>query len=274
MENFYTTKPIGGMGNQMFMIAHAIAQGLKHNVPVMFATDDWLCAEARGQHVDYRDSIFQKVPKVKSLPPAHKISEHHWNYPRLKFDPNMSIEFFGYFQSSKNFLGFDDKIRELYSPTNEDVQKYLSLFPDLKNENTLSVHVRRQDYLWHSHILPPVDISYYKEAIRQCEYDTLFIFSDDKEWAKQNFKYPNTIIINTNLMDHEEMWVMSLCSNNIICNSTFGWWGAFLNKNINKKVFVPSIWFGIKGPHPFHNIFMDDWIQIKVQNKKNILYYY
>ena len=60
------------------------------------------------------------------------------------------------------------------------------------------------------------------------------------------------------------MFLMSLCNNNIIANSSFSWWGAYLNQNINKKIICPSIWFGINGPQK-HNLFKNDWIVVNIK---------
>ena len=73
--------------------------------------------------------------------------------------------------------------------------------------------------------------------------------------------------------DYKEIWLMSLCKNNIICNSTFSWWGSFLNRNENKKVIAPSIWFGTGGPSNFSDIYESNWIIINVESKNGILEY-
>jgi hypothetical protein len=87
-------------------------------------------------------------------------------------------------------------------------------------------------------------MKYYQEAMKHFDDDTLFVvFSDDIDWCKSVFKGDNFIFI-TNEQDYVDLYLMSLCKNNIIANSSFSWWGSWLNKNEGKKVIAPSKWFG------------------------------
>ena len=94
------------------------------------------------------------------------------------------------------------------------------------------------------------------------DYQHLFLFGDDKEWLLQNFHGENITLINEE--DYVDMWIMSLCKHNIIPNSTFSWWAAFLNKNNNKKIIVPSIWFGPNGPQNYYDMYESDWTKMDV----------
>jgi hypothetical protein len=136
----------------------------------------------------------------------------------------------------------------------------------------LSLHIRRGDYLGISHVLPVVDISYIQHCVSQfTNYSKLFIFSDDKEWVKNNLDFENSIVVE-NLEDYEELWLMSLCENNIISNSTFSWWASYLNKK-NNRILCPSIWFGPSGPNPFFNVFEPNWEKINVKYDSGKLIY-
>ena len=124
--------------------------------------------------------------------------------------------------------------------------------------NTLSLHIRRGDYLKINHVLPIIDKSYIEYCVSQFQnYSKLLIFSDDKEWAKNNLNFENSIIVE-NLEDYEELWLMSLCDNNIMSNSTFSWWASYINKK-NNRVLCPSIWFGPSGHKNYDNIFEPTW---------------
>jgi hypothetical protein len=100
-------------------------------------------------------------------------------------------------------------------------------------------------------------------------YNPVFI-SENNDWVKENMDYDNSIIV-SNLEDYEELWMMSLCTNNIISNSSFSWWGAFLNRNDNKNIFVPNLWFGPNGIHPHNNIYQSDWNKINVSYENGLI---
>lgn len=270
-EIFITASIMGGLGNQLFQISHALAQGWKYNVDVVFPYNLTLSAP-HWETRHYIDNIYRNLNFSDNIPPAVRVQERHWNDPTIDFNLNKPVDFLGYFQSSKHFLGYDDKIRNEFGPTTEFVENIKGIYPDITSPNTLSLHVRRTDYLKISNTLPTIDKSYFDEAIRQYgDYSKLFVFSDDIGWVKGHFQYPNMIPVET-LKTHEELWLMSLCHGNIISNSSFSWWGAWLNKWEDKKVFVPSIWFGPAGPQPHNNIFEPDWVKINVKYSKGVLY--
>jgi Glycosyl transferase family 11 len=105
-------------------------------------------------------------------------------------------------------------------------------------------------------------IKYYEDAIDIIgDYEYLLVFSDDIKWCRENLKFNNMIFMET-LTDIEDMWIMSLCKNNIIVNSSFSWWGAWLNKNKNKKVIAPSNWFGPRANINSSDIIPEKWIKI------------
>lgn len=273
MGNIISTAYLmGGLGNQMFQMAHAICQGWKHNIPTKFRPSSYTPMQA-NQPTKYLNNIFRNIEFTNDIADTIRI-ECGWGYTPINPSWETSVEFFGYFQSHKNFLGYDEKIKELFQPNEEFVNKVNSLFPEIKNEGTISLHIRRGDYTTISHVLPVIDKTYIDEALKQNgNYTTLFIFSDDVEWVKQNLFYTNQIIV-TGLEDYEEMWLISLCKNNIMSNSTFSWWGSFLNKNPNKRVFVPNKWFGPSGENYYQDIYIDSWIKINVEylNGKLISY--
>jgi hypothetical protein len=90
---------------------------------------------------------------------------------------------------------------------------------------------------------PVQPISYFEDAIGLIgDYENIFIFSDDIKWCKENINFKNSIFVegNTNI---EDLWLMSLCTNNVISNSSFSWWSAYINNN-SKKIIYPKNWFG------------------------------
>lgn len=258
-----TANLMGGLGNQMFQIAHALCQGWKNNVESEFIPVSYTPMSQARQTKNYVNNIFRNIKFVNKIVKKQTLTEWSWNESNINPNFNSTIEFNGYYQSSKNFLGYDKDIRDVFKPTEEFKKQIYETYPELKNKKTTSIHIRRGDYLTISNVLPTIDISY----IHHCmdvfkDSEIFFIFSDDKKWVKENIKKDNIIIVE-GLEDYEDLWMMSLCDNNILSNSSFSWWGSFLN-NKNPKVLVPSLWFGPNGPQPFNNIYEPSWEKVSV----------
>lgn len=240
----------GGLGNIMFQLAAleamSIDSGIKsfyynidsqirlidndtnHNPTVkhaskyltMFKNFNWY-----KNHTSYKSSKTVNVP---------------FHYTKIK--PESGVCYDGFFQSEKFFKHKESYIRHMFEPS-DDIMNYIkSKYPFLFTENITSLHVRRGDYLKLSHVLPPQTLEYYKTAIDIIGKDSKFlVFSDDMQWCKETFSGDNFIFSNED--DYIELFMMSFCKNNIMSNSSFSWWGSWLNKNQNKKVIAPKIWF-------------------------------
>ena len=108
---------------------------------------------------------------------------------------------------------------------------------------------------------PACNLGYYKEAIKLMDVNKFIVFSDDMSWCKENFVGDEFIFMENN-SDYIDLWLMSLCDNNIIANSSFSWWGAWLNQNPNKKVIAPKKWFGPAINHNTKDLIPESWIII------------
>jgi hypothetical protein len=127
---------------------------------------------------------------------------------------------------------------------------------EIKNSNSISIHIRRGDYVSNQHtndIHGLCSLDYFYKSVQYMNskiYNPIyFIFSDDMDWVKKNFNTENLKykFIETNMnQNHLDLILMSYCKHNIISNSSFSWWGAWLNININKIVIAPKIWFANK----------------------------
>jgi len=269
---FFTCYLMGGLGNQMFQIAHTLSQGFKYNVDCSFKSVAHTPMQAH-QPTKYIDNIFRNINFKTTLSPTKRIT-NNWGFKELPINPNVNTEFFGYYQSSKNFYEFGEKIKDIFSPSENYLEKIYSKYPQLKNKNNVSIHIRRGDYLKISNISPVIDLSYINECLKNIyEYDNIFVLTDDKIWAENNLHYKN-LIIPKDLEDFEELWLISLCRYNIMSNSTFSWWGSYLNKTPNKVVFVPSMWFGPDGEKDYEDLYEPDWkkIKVKFENGKLVCY--
>lgn len=262
MENFISCRFMGGLGNQLFQAAHVIAQGLKTNRNFFFEPTS--ATPNQGRTADnYISNIFRNLEFREIIDNFDSINIGNFEYIETHPKDNNTV-FSGYFQSSKNFLGFDNEIRKIFSPSDDFIHEIQGKYPEIKYEDTLSIHVRRGDSFYNQDIHPIANEKYFNKAINEIEtYSHIFIFSDDKKWVSENLKFENSTYVDEE--DYKELWLMSLCKNNIIVNSTFSWWGSFLNTNPQKKVIAPSIWFGPRGPQKYSDVYEPYWKIIKVE---------
>lgn len=171
----------------------------------------------------------------------------------------------GYWQSEKYFLDFSDDLRKEFTfPLLKD-EKNIEIANQIKSTNAVSIHIRRGDYL-NSGRNFALDLNYYRMAMayiyQKINNPVFYVFSDDMKWAEEIFNDLNIILINWNVGPNSyiDMQLMSLCKHNIIANSSFSWWGAWLNTNADKIVIAPAKWM----PHheSDNDLIPDGWIRI------------
>jgi len=260
MNNYISADLMGGLGNQMFQIAHAISQGEKHNRPVIFRPTSFTPMQGKNTS-EYVKNIFRNVTFSNESIRYNSVFEKEFHYQEVEPFVTNTI-FNGYYQSSKNFLGFDQKIKNIFSPPDSFISEVYEKYKLLQNDKTVSIHIRNGDYKKNSDIHPILTKMYIDKILKKVPFtDNIFLFGDDKEFLRENFSDENIILVEEE--DWYEMWMMSLCKINIIANSTFSWWGAFLNKNPEKIVYSPSIWFGPRGPKNYQDIYETDWIKVE-----------
>ncbi len=257
----------GGLGNYMFQVAVAYAHGKKYNKYVGFN-----CSESNGPHqhvTKYNDNVFKNIPlyhvRKGNINDTKEINENGFHYQELSDYPDKNILFYGYFQSEKYFKDYENEIKNLFMSYEIEISDDIKEI--LNNKNTCSIHVRRGDYLNSPNHHPTQNMNYYMKAIKKMPKDSFFlIFSDDIEWCKQNFPdLPEKFKFIEGGKDYEDLYLMSQCNNNIICNSTFSWWGAWLNKNEKKTVIAPGEdkWFGpAYSSHDVKDLYCEGWIKI------------
>ncbi|MEI7451739.1 MAG: alpha-1,2-fucosyltransferase [Candidatus Falkowbacteria bacterium] len=166
-----------------------------------------------------------------------------------------------YFSEYKNIIASDFTIRS----NNKSFKEIDDL---IVNTNSVSIHVRRGDYVGNKDY-EVCSADYYQAAINFFEEkypDSVFyIFSDDVSWASDNLKFKNRseFVSDRGLSDAEELSVMSHCKHNIISNSSFSWWAAWLNNNVNKKVIMPYKWSNADDLQFLPDLLPKEWVIIK-----------
>lgn len=249
----------GGLGNLMFQIATGYALCLRDNKT--FVPDASQIAGAHYPLSRYTNNVFRKI-KFTHNPitdfPHHGEGGFHYT-PIHSISSNMKL--FGFFQSEKYFKEFSHEVRKLFEIPEEIEQKLNLLYGFINNRETCFIHIRRGNYHSFQDYHPILDLEYYKEAVKLFDDSTLFlIFSNDMDWCEQNFDFVKNKVFVNNLEDYEEIYLMSMCQNSIIANSTFSWWGSWLNPN-NKKTVSPKTWFGSKlSVNNTKDLYCENWI--------------
>ncbi len=243
----------GGLGNYLFQIAAGYTLAKRNNDN--FAVD---FSKATRVHKDvntYRNNILRKI-KDDSFKCEYDYIEPKFSYDEISYNKNLELR--GYFQSEK-YLD-RELILDLYS-IDEKSYNYISdkYFPV---DKVVSLHVRRGDYLDKIDRHPPTKLSYCKDAISHFGSNyNFYVMSDDIKWCKDNLKGDNIRFIEDE-PDYIDLWLMSLCEHNIITNSSFSWWGSWLNRYEDKIVIAPKQWFGRAKHLDPKDLYCDNWTVI------------
>ena len=156
----------------------------------------------------------------------------------------------GYFQTEDYFIKYENSIRNMFRFRYELSENSKKYYNDILKSNSVGIHIRRGDFLKYKSF-GTCSNEYYINAIKyilsKIDAPKFFIFSDDLNWVKEQsfFNNLNISYVEGNIEDksYEDMRLMSLCRHNIISNSSFSWWGSWLNNNQNKIVIAPKRWF-------------------------------
>lgn len=252
----------GQLGNQLFEIATALSLALDYGaeltVPDLKKLNKWGIPQNR-------EAVFWRI---NTSEPKAQINFHFvekgFQYTPIPYHPNMQIE--GFFQSEKYFEHHKDLILELFSPKESIVQDLKARYSDIiDHPDTVSIHVR-------TYIKDDPNHTYYclngrkylEEAIAYFPEDSYFIvFSDNIPWCKIELA---GLCKNIRFMENDtylnDFYLMTLCKNHIISNSSFSWWAAYLNKYPYKLVIAPKNWFTPAVGHDTSDLIPEEWIKI------------
>lgn len=272
----------GGLGNQMFEYAAGRALSMRYDTD-LFVDLYLLQKKTKATIRSYELSVFNiEAPISQSI--LNKIAvkvfgairsktighlfldkfsifrdEKAQNYDKRFELLSKNTTLFGYFQNENYFKGISEQLKVDFtfrSPLSGENDK---IRYKIEQMTSVSIHIRRGDYINNNSNLPVLDLSYYKRAIEyitsQIDNPYFFIFSDGIEWVKTNLDLSKLnhefIDWNTNEDSYRDMHLMSLCKHNIIANSSFSWWAAWLNNNPSKLVVAPQKWYkGDTGIYP------------------------
>ena len=255
-----------GLGNQLFQYATARRLALRHSTSLRFDMSHFPAGSHRLYGLDRFNIAAEPANNADLIalglrPAPEGLNRflggfHHHREAGPNFDPKVlglpdRTALMGYFQNERYFEDVAEQIREdltfkcpLGPTAAESLDRILSC------RNCVGLHVRRGDYvnLPEFGVLP---VSYYRDAVgclrSQLGVDPeVFVFSDDPEWCGSNLEIGmpfEVVVASTEKEPHDDLRLMSACRHNIIANSSFSWWGAWLNPNADKIVIAPRRWF-------------------------------
>jgi len=268
----------GGLGNQLFTFSCGYSVAKKRKEKLILDISDYHNGYFRDFKLDkflidemnlkrsryyFTNKIGRYLNKLINKIKYEYLEQKDFKryYPEIFDNCQKDIYLDGYWQNYKYFSEFKEDLRRQFMPK-EKSDALIDFKNKIIGENSVSIHIRRGDYLNNGWSL---DISYYKKAIELVESKLddpeFYFFSDDLEWVEKkfglrnNFNYINFYSKN---QDIDEFFAMTFCKNNIIANSTFSWWAAWLNNNEQKIVVAPNfdIWD--------EKFYIDSWLTLKV----------
>ena len=265
---YITSRFAGALGNQMFEIAAAYSLGLDLGVKVKASLRDGIYT----LHQDWNDripkylsTIFRKLEFTDETFNGQIYEEPHFHYKPISWKCDTNLRLHGHFQSQDYFNHNRDAILDLFEPTDEVKNHIEDKYGHLLEKNCVSIHIRRKEYKDTANDFHPLcSKEYYENAMNYFpDADVFLIFSDEIGWCKENLKNPKFVFIE-NESDINDLYLMAMCKNNIIANSSYSWWSAWLNTNKNKKIIAPSPWFGKALNHDTGSLLPDDWTTIPI----------
>lgn len=292
------TKLSGGLANQMFQYAAGRSLSILHNTELMLDLEFYshpvlqtsrpkfelgklnIKASTVNNFNDkllFRKSISgysrleYRLKKIKTPELKFYIGEKSFSFDAKIIQMPDNIYLDGYWQSEKYFLAYKEQICREFELTVVIDAKNEQMLNSIREKESVALHVRRGDYVNDpavNDVHGLCSLDYYGNAIdylvRRIENPQFYIFSDDIAWSERNLKlkYPVTFVsINPPEKGVDDLRLMQHCKHNIIANSSFSWWGAWLNNNPNKIVVAPKKWFNDPSMDT-SDLIPDGWIRI------------
>ena len=279
-----TCNLMGGLGNQLFQIFTTIAIGIKTGNVFIFLNQEKLGVGTTTERPTYWNSLFKRlsIQPIDKFPKMNIIREKGFKYENIELSSikNKDVLLYGYFQSYKYFIDEFNSIKKLIRI--EDLKNNLIKNETVKLYNchlNVSMHFRIGDYKQIQNCHPILNYSYYKNCLdslfkRIKKSINILYFCEENDLGDVNIiitklkiDFPDVLFqrCDDTFQDWEQMLIMSMCNHNIIANSSFSWWAAFLNNNSNKEIFYPSKWFGPDLTHDTGDLFPKKWTKILIE---------
>lgn len=268
-----TARIIGGLGNQMFQYAAGRSLSLRNNDSLKLDTRGFSqyklhsyglnhfntkenFSQSEELALNQYSNIYSKVNNFLKTNKSIKVFKERG----LAFDPRFNsikgdIYLDGYWQTELYFKAYESVIRDDFKIITPPTQKNLEVLREIRSSTSISLHIRRGDYVNNpqtNSIHGVCSMDYYQTALQLLKAKIgninlhIFVFSDDYEWVERNLIIDGKVTYikhNSSKTNYEDLRLMSTCQHHIIANSSFSWWGAWLNPSAEKIVIAPKKWF-------------------------------
>jgi glycosyltransferase involved in cell wall biosynthesis len=305
--SYITPRLVGGLGNQLFQIAAAVAQAIEHDMDFFLLENDPNFYAMTGSNPSkYYSTLYSKIPRRPALPPIRALPYNECGFAYTDFTNyaasckknGAGLILKGYFQSERYFAKHAALIKALFTPS-EGLDAYIrtqtnlySAYPELdpqtqSDDLTLSnsgsfkksdgkkrafIGVRRGDYCRDAQMISfhnPASMNYYRKAMDAVKADVYYVMSDDIAWCKTQFISNDAVkfIFFEEPDDLRSFFFARLFDTYICANSTFHWWASYLSIYPNPIVYTPKEHFGPAGPQDYEDYFRADMIRISNQEE-------
>ena len=273
----------GGLGNQLFQYALGRAVALHHKSPLKLDLTIFKTYELHKYLLDQfaiqadmateneiselkggNNLLFSALRKARVVKRKSYFKEKRSSYFDASVFKNDDVYFDGYWQNELYFSGIRELLLQELVSISSISDAGCGYLECINKSNSISLHVRRGNYLNLKNV-NVLDVEYYMKAVDYLrtgiENPTFFIFSDDLEWCKKSLGFLNNcIFVDRTKTEIDDLKLMSFCQHNIIANSSFSWWGAWLNQNSKKTVIAPKDWL-LNDPGS-SNVILSDWVKL------------
>ena len=259
---------LGGLGNQMFQ--HAFIESARKTGENIFTTTFSYLIKSQHNGFELSKIFGIKLYKNLLMPPIFRIiRQNDSTYCPEILNQKKSTLFLGYWQNEKYFKPIEHHIRKIFMFPEFTEAENLRINELIHKSNSVSIHIRRGDYCGNPLYDNCVTEKYYQNAIAfiksKLHSPHWFIFSDDIDWCKKNLDIEGDCYFidwNKKKNSFRDMQLMSLCKHNIITNSSFSWWGAWLNNNLEKIIIAPKTWLNNCDELNYNDICPSSWIRL------------
>lgn len=266
---------MGGLGNQMFQYAVGKRLATSHDTELKidisyfkksghrqyllnhFSVPEDFAAKDEIRRLKYAQKPWWLLLSKELRQQARSDSQSyirekyfHINEGAMSSGPDAYLD--GFWQSEQYFKDIEDFIRKTFTFQNPSPQA-VEMANRIRSSNSVSLHVRRGDYIKEEgafQVFETLSQAYYRDAVDYIRSQIgslhVFVFSDNMPWVRENMSFDcQTTMLDGSNSEYplDDLYLMSLCRHNIVANSSFSWWGAWLNSHENKKVVAPSAWF-------------------------------